>query len=70
MKVAVPAELDPSESRVAATPETVRKIRGLGAEVAVEHSARRQLPLTAGPLVRTGLRRYGESALAFYRAEE
>lgn len=40
-----------------------------GAEVAVEHSARRQLPLTAGPLVRTGLRRYGESALAFYRAE-
>jgi 16S rRNA (guanine966-N2)-methyltransferase len=41
-----------------------------GAEVAVEHSARRQLPLTAGPLVRTGLRHYGESALAFYRAEE
>jgi len=41
-----------------------------GAEVAVEHSARRQLPLTAGPLVRTGLRRYGESALAFYRAAE
>jgi 16S rRNA (guanine966-N2)-methyltransferase len=41
-----------------------------GAEVAVEHSARRQLPLTAGPLVRTGLRRYGESALAFYRASE
>jgi 16S rRNA (guanine966-N2)-methyltransferase len=41
-----------------------------GAEVAVEHSARRQLPLTAGPLVRTELRRYGESALAFYRAAE
>lgn len=41
-----------------------------GAEVAVEHSARRQLPLIAGPLVRTDLRRYGESALAFYRAEE
>ena len=40
------------------------------AEVAVEHSARRQLPLTAGPLVRTDLRRYGESALAFYRAAE
>src|ERR1700687_2664071 len=40
------------------------------AEIAVEHSARRQLPLTAGPLVRTDLRRYGESALAFYRAGE
>jgi 16S rRNA (guanine966-N2)-methyltransferase len=38
------------------------------AEIAVEHSARRELPLTAGRLVRTGLRRYGESALAFYRA--
>jgi 16S rRNA (guanine966-N2)-methyltransferase len=41
-----------------------------GAEVAIEHSARRQLPLAAGPLVRTDLRRYGESALAFYRAPE
>jgi NAD(P) transhydrogenase subunit alpha len=39
MKVAVPAELDPAEPRVAATPETVRKIRGLGAEVAVESGA-------------------------------
>ena len=39
MKVAVPAELDPAEPRVAATPETVRKIRGLGAEVAVETGA-------------------------------
>jgi len=40
------------------------------AEIAVEHSARRQLPLIAGPLVRTDVRRYGESALAFYRAAE
>jgi H+-translocating NAD(P) transhydrogenase subunit alpha len=39
MKVAVPAELDPAEPRVAATPETVRKIRSLGAEVAVERGA-------------------------------
>jgi 16S rRNA (guanine966-N2)-methyltransferase len=37
------------------------------AEVAVEHSARHDLPLVAGPLVRTGARRYGESALSFYR---
>jgi 16S rRNA (guanine966-N2)-methyltransferase len=40
------------------------------AEIAVEHAARRQLPLIAGPLVRTDVRRYGESALAFYRASE
>jgi NAD(P) transhydrogenase subunit alpha len=39
MKVAVPAETDPAEPRVAATPETVKKIRGLGAEVAVESGA-------------------------------
>ncbi|MBV8751801.1 MAG: Re/Si-specific NAD(P)(+) transhydrogenase subunit alpha [Hyphomicrobiales bacterium] len=39
MKVAVPAETDPAEPRVAATPETVRKIRNLGAEVAVESGA-------------------------------
>lgn len=41
-----------------------------GAEIAIEHSSRRDMPLTAGPLVRTDLRRYGESALAFYRALE
>jgi NAD(P) transhydrogenase subunit alpha len=39
MKVAVPAELDSAEPRVAATPETVRKMRALGAEVAVERGA-------------------------------
>ncbi|HWX85013.1 MAG TPA: Re/Si-specific NAD(P)(+) transhydrogenase subunit alpha [Xanthobacteraceae bacterium] len=39
MKVAVPAETDPAEPRVAATPETVKKIRGLGAEVAVQSGA-------------------------------
>ena len=39
MKVAVTAEIDPGEPRVAATPETVKKIIGLGAEVAVEPGA-------------------------------
>jgi 16S rRNA (guanine(966)-N(2))-methyltransferase RsmD len=43
-------------------------------EVAVEHSARRELPLevpapgtAAGRLVRVDVRRYGESSLSFYR---
>jgi 16S rRNA (guanine966-N2)-methyltransferase len=40
------------------------------AEVAVEHSARRDLPPLAGRLVRTEVRRYGESALSFYRAPQ
>ncbi|HEY1981902.1 MAG TPA: Re/Si-specific NAD(P)(+) transhydrogenase subunit alpha [Xanthobacteraceae bacterium] len=39
MKVAVTAETDPGEPRVAATPETVKKLSGLGAEVAVEPGA-------------------------------
>jgi NAD(P) transhydrogenase subunit alpha len=39
MKIAVGAETDPSEPRVAATPETVKKMIGLGAEVAVEPGA-------------------------------
>src|SRR5579863_5256390 len=39
MKVAVAAEVDANEPRVAATPETVKKMMGLGAEVAVEPGA-------------------------------
>ncbi len=39
MKIAVTAETDPGEPRVAATPETVKKLVGLGAEVAIEPGA-------------------------------
>jgi H+-translocating NAD(P) transhydrogenase subunit alpha len=39
MKIAVGAEADPSEPRVAATPDTVKKMIGLGAEVAVQPGA-------------------------------
>ncbi len=39
MKVAVAAEIDANEPRVAATPETVKKLIGLGANVAVEPGA-------------------------------
>ncbi|MGB6921547.1 MAG: NAD(P)(+) transhydrogenase (Re/Si-specific) subunit alpha, partial [Methylovirgula sp.] len=39
MRIAVPAETDPTEARVAATPETVKKFVGLGAEVGVETGA-------------------------------
>ncbi|HEY4635276.1 MAG TPA: NAD(P)(+) transhydrogenase (Re/Si-specific) subunit alpha, partial [Rhodospirillales bacterium] len=39
MKIAIAAEIDPGEPRVAATPETVKKMIGLGAEVAVEPGA-------------------------------
>src|SRR5579863_3199409 len=39
MLIGVPAETDPAETRVAATPETVKKFVGLGAEVAIERGA-------------------------------
>ena len=39
MLIGVAAETDPAETRVAATPETVKKFIGLGAEVAVERGA-------------------------------
>jgi len=39
MKIAIGAETDSSEPRVAATPETVKKLIGLGAEVAIEPGA-------------------------------
>jgi NAD(P) transhydrogenase subunit alpha len=39
MLIAIPAENDPAEGRVAATPETVKKFVGLGAEVKVQSGA-------------------------------
>ncbi|WP_181706614.1 Re/Si-specific NAD(P)(+) transhydrogenase subunit alpha [Chthonobacter rhizosphaerae] len=39
MKIAVPREVDPEESRVAATPDTVKRFVGLGATVFVESGA-------------------------------
>jgi len=39
MRIAVAREIDPTEDRVAATPETVKKMKALGADVAVEPAA-------------------------------
>jgi NAD(P) transhydrogenase subunit alpha len=39
MKIAVAREIDPSESRVAASPDTVKKLQALGLDVAVEPGA-------------------------------
>ena len=39
MKIAIPVETDPAEPRVAATPDTVKKIKALGAEIAIEPGA-------------------------------
>ena len=42
MRIAVPAENDPSEHRVAATPDTVKRFKALGADVAVQSDAGRK----------------------------
>ncbi len=39
MKIAIAAENDAVEPRVSGTPETVKKLKGLGAEVLVEPGA-------------------------------
>jgi len=39
MKIAVAKEIDPAESRVAASPDTVKKFKALGVDVAVEPGA-------------------------------
>src|ERR1700750_2882701 len=39
MKIAVAREIDPSEPRVAASPDTVKKFKAIGAEIAVEPGA-------------------------------
>src|SRR5438105_14182879 len=39
MRIAVAREIDAGESRVAATPETVKKMKGLGADASVEPAA-------------------------------
>ena len=39
MKIGIPKEIDPAEPRVAAVPDTVKKLKALGADVAVEPGA-------------------------------
>jgi 16S rRNA (guanine966-N2)-methyltransferase len=47
--------------------EAVAPLLDKDGEVAIEHSSRRDLALEAGPLTRVDVRRYGESAISFYR---
>src|SRR5262245_48162181 len=39
MRIAVAREVDPGENRVAATPDTVKKLKSLGADIVVEPGA-------------------------------
>ncbi len=46
MRIAVPAETGPNETRVAATPDSIKRLIGLGAEVTVESGAGRRSGLS------------------------
>nr|WP_314444902.1 NAD(P) transhydrogenase subunit alpha [uncultured Sphingomonas sp.] len=54
MKVAVLAETAPGETRVAAIPETVKKLAALGASVAVEAGAGRHAGISDGEFAEAG----------------
>jgi NAD(P) transhydrogenase subunit alpha len=56
MLIGVPAETDPAETRVAATAETVKKLIGLGAEVAVEQGAGMKAGIVDADYVSAGAR--------------
>src|SRR3954454_7747575 len=56
MKIAVPAEADKVETRVAATPDTVKKFIGLGGEVAVEAGAGAGARITDAEFAAAGAR--------------
>ena len=47
--------------------ETAAPLLASDGELAVEHSSRRELPIEVGPLTRIDERKYGESAVSFYR---
>ena len=52
MRIAVARETDAGEPRVAATPETVKKLKALGADVAVEPRRRHRRPAFPMPTTR------------------
>jgi NAD(P) transhydrogenase subunit alpha len=54
MKIAIPAETDSGEPRVAATPETVKKLRNLGTDVVVAAGAGRSAGILDGEFEAAG----------------
>jgi NAD(P) transhydrogenase subunit alpha len=56
LKVGIPKEITPNEKRVAATPETVKKLQKLGVEVLVEAGAGEAAHFQDGAYVEMGAR--------------
>ena len=69
MRIAVPAETQGAETRVAVTPETVRKFIGLGADVAVEKGAGLASGITDSEYEAAGAKLAGSAAEALAGAD-
>ena len=54
MRIAVAREIEPIESRVAATPETVKKMQALGGDVVIEPGAGARSGIPDGEFVAAG----------------
>ncbi|MEH3119647.1 MAG: Re/Si-specific NAD(P)(+) transhydrogenase subunit alpha [Methylorubrum populi] len=69
MRIAVLTETDPTEPRVAAVPETIRKFVGLGAEVAVQKGAGADAGVPDGEYEAAGARIAGSAEEALSGAD-
>jgi NAD(P) transhydrogenase subunit alpha len=69
MKIAIPKERRPGERRVAATPDTVKKLVALGAEVAVENGAGAGAVIADGEFAAAGAQMAGDAAAALGEAD-
>jgi NAD(P) transhydrogenase subunit alpha len=69
MKIAIPKERRPGEKRVAATPETVKKLVGLGAEVVVETGAGLQAAISDEEFAAAGARVAADPAETYRDAD-
>jgi NAD(P) transhydrogenase subunit alpha len=69
MKIAIPKERRPGEKRVAATPETVKKLVALGAEVVVEAGAGVSAAIPDGAFTEAGATMAADEAAALGDAD-
>jgi len=69
MKIAIPKEQRPDEVRVAASPETVKKLVALGFEVAVESGAGKGASMTDEAYKKAGAEIAADATVAFGRAD-
>ena len=69
MKLAIPAERRPNETRVAASPESVKKLKALGIDVVVESGAGARAAFTDAAYAQAGAEIAPDAAAAYAQAD-